>query len=235
MHRTRLRSVGPILCVLLLLLPCFAVAQLTAGKDIALNYTVPSNLVQGRIYSPNYFPIKGSPFLTENWTSHDFELLDNTYYNMPSWYDIYADDLILLYQQRSNLLFVRLNQNQVRSFRFDNREFVNIAYSSYRETGLPGGYYELLIEGEVDLLVKRRLLVEDNSQDWSSSFYREDRWYMWLDGQMYSLRNKKSFLNAIGEANRKEAIRFAKKNGIRFRRAGDQEWMQMVGFLNTQN
>ncbi|MCB0633747.1 MAG: hypothetical protein R2824_01420 [Saprospiraceae bacterium] len=217
------------------LLPASLSAQETADKDISLTYTVPSNLVQGRIYSPNYFPIKGSPFLTESWEAHDFNLQNNEYHNMPVWYDIYADDLILLYQQGQNLLFIRLNRKHVKYFKFSGREFVNITYSRFRDTGLPDGYYEILREGQIGLLAKRKLLVEDNTQDWTSSFFREDRWYLWKDGKMRYLHNKKSLLDAVDEQYRKPVIRFAKKSGIRLKHAGDREWEQMVDFLNTLN
>lgn len=235
MYRTRLWSGYLLIFGIICLLPAALAAQLTADKDISLNYTVPSNLLQGRIYSPNYFPIKGSPFLTENWMAHDFNLLNNEYYNMPVWYDIYADDLILLYQKAQNLLFIRLNRNQVKNFRFADRKFVNLAYSKYRESGLPEGYYEVLREGQIGLLAKRKLLVEDNTQDWSSSFYREDSWYLWKEGQIHEIRNKKSFLGAIDEQYKKEIVRFAKKQGIRLRNAGDREWELMVDFVNTLN
>lgn len=190
------------------------------------------NLVQGQLYSPNYFPITGTPFLTEDWTAETVYILENEYQDLPVWYDLYADDLILLNQQDKRLHFIRLNQEHIRSFSQGSRRFINLDYSAFRGLELLPGFYELFFEGEASLLVKRAVEVLEENETLQQYFERQDRWYFIKDGQVFQIRNKRSLLSVLDKTTRKQIKAFLKKQKIRFRRIAEGEWRELMTYLN---
>ncbi|PHN03549.1 hypothetical protein [Flavilitoribacter nigricans] len=191
------------------------------------------NLVQGRLYSPNYFPIKGSPFLTKDWSLEDIQMQGKLYTDMPVWYDIYLDDLILLNQKGAKLYFIRLNRKQVEHFNIGDRQFVNLALSPYASLPLRPGYYEKAFADKVTFLIKRSLEIQEEDKTLINYFTRNDRRFLLIDGTVHRIRNRKTLLAAAGKANRQELSGFIKNQRIRFKSATDEEWVAIVRFLNT--
>lgn len=191
------------------------------------------NLVQGRLYSPNYFPIKGSPFLTKDWSLEDIRILGNKYQEMPVWYDIYIDDLIMLNQQGAKLYFIRLNREYVEYFSLGDRRFVNLRYSEFRELPLQAGYYELAFQDKLAFLIKRSLEVKEEDSTLNSYFSRNDRRFVLIDGVPIRVQNRKTLLEVAGKANRKAFKGFLKSENISLKKATDEEWLAAIRFLNT--
>lgn len=215
------------------LLPLLAVAQAEASGESLVLTSKLDNLVQGRLYSPSYFPIKGNPFLTDEWSLENIRLLGKDYLDLPVWYDIYLDDLILLNQQGANLRFLRLVKEHVQRFNLGARRFVNLAYSRYQDLPLKEGYYEIAFEDQVSLLVSRSLKVLEEDKSLIPYFNRDDQWFLVKDGKAFGLRNKKDFLRAAGIEHKRALKAFIKRQKIRFFKAGDPEWLQMVTYLNA--
>jgi hypothetical protein len=191
------------------------------------------NLLQGRLYSPNYFPIKGSPFLTKDWSREDILVQGNPYRDVPVWYDIYIDDLIMLNQQEDNLYFIRLNREQVEHFSLGDRNFVNLVYSEYRDLDLRPGYYEIAFRDKLSYLVKRSLEVKEEDQTLDTYFSRNDRRYLIVDGELYPVQNRRSVLAAIGKSHKKALKGFMKKQRTGLKSATDETWLALVRLLNT--
>lgn len=191
------------------------------------------NLVQGRLYSPNYFPVKGSPFLTKDWSLEDIRILGNYYPEMPVWYDIYIDDLIMLNQQGAKLYFIRLNREYVAYFSLGDRQFVNLRYSEFRNLPLRPGYYELAFKDRLVFLVKRSLEVLEEDKTLDSYFSRNDRRYLIIDGKPMPVRNRKSLLEIAGKAHKRTLKGFLKSENIQLKKATDEQWLAAVRFLNT--
>lgn len=191
------------------------------------------NLVQGRLYSPNYFPIKGSPFLTTDWSREDIRLQGNLYEEMPVWYDIYIDDLIMLNQQGANLYFIRLNREYVEYFSLGDRHFVNLQYSEFRELPLRPGYYEVALHDKITFLIKRTLEVKEEDNTLNSYFSRNDHRYLLMEDQLHRVRNRKTLLQVAGKARKKALAGFIKSQKIGLKKATDAEWLAVISFLNT--
>lgn len=222
------------LYTLLLLMACCLPAWTQSENS---SRTIPikqlDNLVQGRLYYSNYFPIKGSPFLTQKWVLDDVHLLGKDYTDLPIWYDIYIDELVMLQQHGQNLHFIRFNKAQVQHFNIQERRFVNLTYTPYHDLGLKDGYYELAFADKVTLLIKRHLEVQEEAETMISYFSRNDRWILIKEGQVFNLQGKKSILATVTREQRGGLSSFIKKQKIRFKRAGDQEWLQLATYLNT--
>lgn len=211
-------------------LPCLA--QEIAEKAPISKESL-DNLVQGRLYSPNYFPIKGSPFLTKDWSLEDIRMLGKDYYDLPVWYDIYLDDLVLLHQQGAKLHFIRLNKEHIAYFSVEGRRFINLSYSSFRDLPLRPGYYELAFQDKVALLVKRTLEVQEEDKTLISYFSRNDRRFLIVNASPHRVRNRKTLLELVEKNQRKAMSGFLKSEKIRLKRATNEEWLAVARFLNT--
>ena len=219
---------------LCLLFSIETISQVNAPITRTIPTIVIDNLVQGRLYSPNYFPIRGNPFLIEDWSMGSIRLLDKDYLDVPLWYDIYADDLILLYQQPESFQFIRLSKKHIQHFEIEDRSFINLEYSKYKNVGLENRFYELVFEDKISLLAERKVEVITEDKDLISSFTNKDEWFLIKDNEAHRIRNKKSFLATLEEkALRKQVASFIKKERIVLLKAGSNEWLQVVSYLNT--
>lgn len=189
-----------------------------------------NNLVQGRFYTPYYPDILGSQFLTESWVEGDFQLLDKDYLALPLTYDLYIDDLILLFKNKANFHYIRLHKNQVQQFRMGQQFFINLAYSSYKNTGLKEGYYEVMLQDKLSYLIKRQ--VERMPENGVFTFERSDKKYLIISGKAHLFSNKKNLLAAIGKEYKKPLNTFIKNNKIYLRKASDADWTKIVVYLN---
>lgn len=211
-----------------LLSPLFAQTAISTEKVIP--EVEVDNLVQGRFYSPHYPGILGSQFLTESWIEGDFRLWDKDYLGMPLTFDLYTNDLILLYKTKVTLHFIRLDKKQVQQFRMGQQYFINTSFSSYKNMGLQEGYYEVILEDKLSFLIKRQLDKKTNNAIYS--FIRNDKKYLILEGRSHLCSNKKSLLKAVGKQYKKQLKTFLKKNKIYLKKASDEEWTKVVIYLN---
>ena len=218
---------------LLLILPIstFIYAQggrITGGQIPKTSY---DNLLQGRIYFPIYPAISGNQYLMRDWSAGNVLLQGRWYSNLPLLFDIYADDLIYLASQEESFDLIRLIKPYIQRFNLGDRQFINLAHSPHRKTGLKPGFYEVQVEGKVTYLIKRRLEVITERA--ISSFLRKDIHYLVYDGQAYRMRNKKSLLPLIGDQRKKTVFSFLKKERIRFKKSDDEGWRKVALYLNS--
>lgn len=207
------------------------IGQSSSASDPEVPVTKVDNLIQGRRYKPVYSSIKGSQYLNENWMLGHINLLGNTYKDLPLWYDIFADDLVFLYRQPVSFEFILLNKKQLKYFSLEQRQFVNLIYSSFKDTGLEPGYYEVLFQGAVSFLVKRKMeTVERNSVTF---FIRKDDRFLIKEGKAIRVRNKKSLLGAAGDLYKKQLKKFIKQEGIHLSSKEDFGWLSAIAYLNT--
>lgn len=217
--------------LLLLLAGCVGATRLCAQEVLETPMDQIDNLLQGRIYEPIYDGVKGSQFLFDNWQEGQIELLGHGYSGLPLLYDIFQDELVLLYRQPSSLDFIQLIKGYITYFMLGQRLFINIEYSAYRDLRLASGFYELLLNDSISLLVKRRMdLQPENSV---STFYRRDERYLVFNGKAFLIRSKGTFFKAIGGIYKKQVQRFMKENNIKLnKRTTDSEWLAVIEYLN---
>ncbi|MEZ5041820.1 MAG: hypothetical protein R2828_18135 [Saprospiraceae bacterium] len=189
------------------------------------------NLAQGRLYPPFYPSIQGNQYLMPGWVLGEVQIQDKTYPALPLLYDIFADELILLQRQEKTFHLIRLIKEYIPYFYLGDRRFINLDFSQYKELGLKKGYYEVLFEGKLSLLVKRTHAIK--TEDAITSFQRKDFRFLIRQGQAYRVANKKTFLEAIEETDKKTIASFMRKEKIRLKKADDQQWLQLIMYLNT--
>ena len=202
--------------------------RITGGSIPKTTY---DNLLQGRVYFGRYMSITGSQYLMTDWSVGNVLLQDRWYTDLPLLYDIYADDLIYLAKGDHSFDLIRLVKAYIQEFNLGDRQFINLAYSPHKKTGLPAGFYEVQVEDEISYLIKRRnLLLTERA---ISSFSRKDIRYLIYDGQAYRMRNRKSLIPLVGQQRKKAIFSFLKKERIRLNKSGDEGWRKVALYLNT--
>jgi hypothetical protein len=189
------------------------------------------NLFQGRLYRPIYVGVIGSQYLSRALSNGEVLYREKTYNDLPLWYDIFADDLVLLLRRELSVDIIRLTKDFIQEFKLDSRRFINSQYGRYADLELDNGYYEVLLKDRITLLARRNINVV--TRDAVPNFIRKDRWFFILNDAVYPLNGKKSFLQAVGEDLKDEMADFAKDNKIRWGKAGDAEWLVLSNQLNA--
>ncbi|HKK73933.1 MAG TPA: hypothetical protein VJ953_02575 [Saprospiraceae bacterium] len=218
--------------LLVLVVGCMGSAHLYAQDVLETPMGQVDNLLQGRIYEAAYDGVKGSQYLSDIWQEGQIELLGHSYSELPLLYDIFQDELVLLYRQPSSIDFIQLIKGYITRFILGQRLFINIEYSTYRDLRLEPGFYELLVEDSASLLIKRRMDVQPENS--VSNFVRRDERYLIFKGKAFWIRRKGVFFKAIGDTYKKQVQRFMKENNIRLnKRATDSEWLAVIEYLNN--
>jgi hypothetical protein len=222
------RSSLSILLYLLVILPIRG--QEKEPNAISIPNQKLNNLLQGRTYYPNYLNVVGSQFITNDWQVGKITLMDEVYSDLPLWYDIYTDDLILIDWQGLGYGMIKLNKEHIESFEFDNRRFINPTYNDYRKYGLGHIFHEVMTEGTVSFLVRRTInMQQENSVN---HFVRKDAKILIYSDQMFLFKNKKSFLKAIPPSTKDDIVKYIRKNKIHFKKADDSLWTRLIVLVN---
>ena len=141
------------------LLTCFLSFTLSfSPTDID---TIPSNslLYNGREYAKQYTVDMGSPFFpTENSTG-DILYQGNWYRGVIFFYDCEDEVLVITLPEGQRMQLV---MGKVDAFTLDNHSFLKLEMK-----GQPGEFYELLFQGQRQLLVKWRKYLIKNMQEQS--------------------------------------------------------------------
>lgn len=208
-----------------------SVAQPSQQSKAEIPVSHIDNLLQGKMYVRDYAGVKGSQFLTRSWQLGDVNLLGQYYNNLPLWYDIYKDELVFIYRQDQQPKLIQLIKQHVESFTLEERKFINLAYSEYRETGLKTGFYEAIYEGRYSFLIKQGLAIQ--SRQSIPNFVRKDQMFLLNEeGTVFRIRNKKSLLKAVSEEEKKALQSFLKRTGITLQRPSNNDWSAVVQYLD---
>ncbi len=190
-----------------------------------------NNLLQGRKYTPTYRHIKGTQYLTENWKVGSVLYMDRLYEEIPIWYDVYNDEVILLDWQGYGYGFIKMVKQHIQEFSFDGRKFVNPTHGAYKYYSLGSNFLELMIDDQITYLVKRKkeLREIDNKYD----FVSRDQKVIVKDGIAYEINKKKSLLQVAGPSHKKQVSSYIKKNIDRMSKATEIEWSQVILYYNN--
>jgi len=220
-------SVGVILFLLSLL-------PMRGQEKQPLSISIPNqqlnNLIQGRVYYPNYVSIIGSQYLTENWQIGNVKLMGEVYNDLPLWYDIYTDDLILLDWKGTGYGMIKLNREHLESFAFNDRLFINPGYSNYNKYELRDKFHEVIYEGGISFLIVRN--IETQRDDNIDHFIRKDSKILIHSGGLFEFKNKKSFLKAIPPDTKDDTAKYIKRNKIHLKNVPDKVWKELVVYVN---
>ncbi|GAB3878118.1 hypothetical protein GCM10028824_39420 [Hymenobacter segetis] len=130
-------------------------------------------------------------------------------------YDVVLDQVVL--QQPTNPLTLRLANEQVRYFFINDHRFVRLVADSSAGGTIATGYYEMLVDGPVQVLAKRtKRLHEQLSQRLiNAEFVGADRFFMQKGGTYYAVTSKSGAVRLLADHG-KEVQQFIRDKDLSF-------------------
>ena len=189
-----------------------------------------SSLYKGRLYVGFNKLIKGHQFLdTDEWQPGSLFYQGNLYKGVPMLYDIFKDELVILHT--NGFLKIQLLKSELDKFTFLNSTFVNIQQKDSLNSLPSSGIYEMIYEGDIAVLVKRRKLIKETIQEMEvkREFEQTNQYYIYKDNNYHEVKRKASVLKVLKEQ-KKEVRKRLKEEGIKFRRDKELAIVKMVSF-----
>lgn len=188
------------------------------------------NILQGKLYIPEYPRTKGSQFLFPEWKSGSIQLYEQSYSDLRLWYDLYLDALIWWNTEIVGEGRIVINKDQLTHFNIENQKFINFSFSKYNKFDLKNGYYEVMVDDEVSLLCKRKVKLIPKAT--YNQFEREDTYYLIINQSVTEIENRKKFLKQFSKEDQEQIKKYLRENKIIFRSISDIERIRLVQFIN---
>lgn len=200
------------------------------------NNTIGANihLYNGIEYIDYDHRITGDPFFQDSYLTNGSIIYDGVFYNnVLLFYDIMRDNVIIKNYNNSPLLLIN---EKVAAFSLLGHKFINIQTDSSVSKNSDLGFCDVLSEGYLKLLAKRKkLVVEKTSVQYSESSYTEkDAYYILKDEILYPVSDEKSVL-ALMKDRKNEVQKFLHQNKIKFRKNPEAAMIKMVNYYNGLN
>ncbi len=188
-------------------------------------------LYNGRLWRNLYSRVRGDSFLfTEEFLSGTVTIGNKTFKKVDIKYDIFKDELIALSEKG---FILQLNKEVIDAFSFNwNERIYQFRKMDSDSLKNPGGFVNVLVDGEVSLLVKYRkdilYLAIDNRYD---LFNQTLKIYVVKDGEAYFVNSRKDLLGLLNS--RKQEIKsFINSNDLKISRNSPDSFKAVVEYYN---
>jgi hypothetical protein len=153
------------------------------------------------------------------------------YKDVPILYDIVRDELVT---RSPNGFAIALMKPKVDSFSFTGHLFIKLNDDTSGKA--TQSYYEILYNGNVQLLAKRKKEVQVSSgiSGLDKRVYKQDRYYLHRNGFFETIKNKKDLLSAL--KNKRNALQqFIKQNNLKLKQNFDEDAEKVVAYYDQLN
>ncbi len=225
--------------LLFITLSVVAYAQNTSSDSaflsVAANNALASYTKLFQLYNPLYSgseyikytsPGKEHPyFLVNDFTLERIHYNGFEYQDVEILYDLHNDDVILFGGKMIKLIPERIDY-----FTRQGHLIVRID-----QPGLPKGFYDLLYDGEIKVLVKRsKLLFVEKRTDKEiiQEFKEQNKYYIFKSGVYYSVKSKKSVLQLYGDK-KQEIKQYLRQNNILFNQEREEAMVKMTQYYSS--
>ena len=187
------------------------------------------SLYNGRQFYGYPVSIEGHAFYRSDRWSAGAVLYDGLWHpDVSLMYDIYRDEVIV---KHPNQVHVILYSPRVQQFIIGDQTF---AYLGPGKNGdLPGGFYHQLVNGKVNVYVKRAKLLEEKIDGLilERKFVTADQFYVEKDGRFYPVRKQQDLMRVLQEK-RQELSRFKSREALKFKSGTEQFIVRMTEHFN---
>lgn len=166
-------------------------------------------------------------FQVEDWQKGSVHYDGQLFENVSLLYDIVKGYVVARHPERSGL--VQLQSERIRHFSVAENHFIRIEKNEEQRIEVPTGFYQLLYDGETQVLARRLKERQEQIENNKVTVYFPPKnfFYIKKDGVYHLIRSKKAALNLYND--RKIALRKAlRENRINFRKAREQALVQMA-------
>lgn len=188
-----------------------------------------SHLYNGTEYR-EYNPLKDEhPFFISDWTDGSVFYDGEFYKNAVLLYDINKDQVIV--EHYSSRQKIELFSNWLEYFNLNEHYFVHL-----RNEQLPKGFYELVYDGATKVYMKRlkMFLQELKGTEIHRSFDEKQLYYIFRQGNFYSVKNKKTVVKALQD-HKAELNQFIGKNHIKFKANKEKSIAMVAEYYDSIN
>lgn len=157
-----------------------------------------SSLYNGRMYPGYLVKLRGIPFFkTDKFNNGDLILNGMLYKDLPLMYDIIKDVVIL--QHYNKVQKIQLPSEDVDRFSFSGHTFTRIEKDSALRNVPPAGFYELMYEGQVQLLAKRKKSLQEVRLDRVVEYevIEKNRYFIKKGSSYYAVKSPGSVLRVF--------------------------------------
>ncbi len=164
---------------------------------------------------------KGNPFLSEAyWPMADLVYRGILYSGFNMNYDLYNNNLILLYDDNDIKKFIVLSNKYLESFSYtDTLSRQEHRYEFFRIPGTNGKeLYEKVYEGKTSFIIRPRCEIKYGASGrFPGEYLRSYEYYIQVEGQYERIHSKKTLLNVL-QRNVPEVKKFIRKNRLKINR-----------------
>ena len=199
-------------------------------------YGLDDLLVNGIRYQPERINVNGSPdFEYDESAGISLFIKGQPFFNVDLKYDITVDQLILIQPLENGYeRQVMLQAELVDSFYLGSQLFINLGKP--KENSLEHRYFEKVFSGNELFLIKYQktyIKIYDSSNKGRYS-PQQSTYYIYNQGSLIKVNSKKSFLSFYA-GYKKEIREFMRENGIRYRKASNEELKKLMAFCYAKS
>jgi hypothetical protein len=188
----------------------------------------------GKIYHPDQRPLdNGHPFyISSDYVDGTISTNGFVYTNLKIAYDLVRNQLTILHFDGVSSIIVP--PDHVDSFSLHNHKFINLRLAADSTLQLKEGYYNLLYDGSVDLLVKRTKTISEKITPLRVErlVSQQDKYYLKSESAITLIKNKKALLNLL-RSTKGENERFIKDNHLNFKGDKENAFLKLVQFHDS--
>jgi sialate O-acetylesterase len=183
-------------------------------------YSISKDIINGTKWTyPKIY--KGNPFLAEEyWPIADLVYKGVQYSGFHINYDLYKNNLILLYDDHNTKKYVVLSNNYLESFSYaDTISKQEHHYEYFRIPGTNGKeLYEKVYEGKTSFIIHPMCEIKnDPTGNFPGEYSRSYEYYIAIEGEYKRIHSRKTLLNAL-KRNVPEVKKFIRKNRLKISR-----------------
>ncbi len=157
------------------------------------------------------------------------------YRNVPLLYDIYKD--LLVSRTENGLFLYTLLNEKVDKFDLLGHHFINLPTADTNNVISPGFYDELYANNQIQLLVKRKKVFQEDfhgtsGDKMSFTVLINDKYYLKKDNLYYKVGSSGSFLNVLSDK-KNELKKYLKDNNIKYKSDPEQAMILLAKYYNS--
>lgn len=195
------------------------------GKDAVLyagaEYISPRQQIEGTPFFGQESRFKGDVMFAGTW-----------FFGLPIHYDLVNDKLLIWSFDQSQLLV--MNSEKIDRFRLGNEEFVRGGVVAKAKENRKAGFYQILHEGDVQVLAqKKKVVVQKSAADKSFAYYKQfNTYFMVMDGNWVEVNGKKSIMHIFSD--QKENIKaFIRNKNLNYNKSPELFLQKVAAYYES--
>ncbi|HEU5366557.1 MAG TPA: hypothetical protein VFU62_13555 [Hanamia sp.] len=184
-------------------------------------------IYNGRQYIYFTYKMEGDPyFISGNFVAGWVNYSHRKYDSVPLMYDLARNQLVILAPDK--IYGIVLENDLIDSFSLHGHHFTKLL-QDYKQNLNNTGFYDLLYNGQIQLLVKRVKNIDEQIKGDAvvRIFYSKDRYYVHKDSLYYLVSNKKDVLHLFKDKAH-DLKKYMRKHHLKLRRKNFEEAMVKV-------